>query len=434
MRTALTLLLLLAPAAAADSKKLCARDVKFALGELDKRCGHFFKLKGISWPKVRREINKQVKGVRSKQDHYVVLCRLVARLRDGHAYVHIHEGGKGVQWPGPVLQRGPGVFLCRSGKRILVKNSFSKAAASGIKPGMEVVQIDGVPAAKWLDRCIAELRDFSSFSTDQQALFFACHWGLGGPKGSRLTLELRTLDKKSKRITLSRTASVVPVGPAMFPEGLKTIGRQSYGTTRGGYGYIHLRDVPRDLPAQLDAMLAALGNPPGLILDCRANGGGGCDHDAVYGRFLPPGKSIKVPKKTYVSGGPNPYGGPVVVVVDAGIRSAGETVAGIFKEDGRAYMIGESNTAGMSSQKATIELPSKLFALYVSVYSNKGRFNRGKGVEGIGIVPHEIMEYEQKDLAAGVDTLIRRAEKILGAFPNNKVLYRPKSFGWKPGS
>jgi len=34
-----------------------------------------------------------------------------------------------------------------------------------------------------------------------------------------------------------------------------------------------------------------------------------------------------------------------------GVRSAGETGSGIFKEDGRAYMIGESATAGMSTRR-----------------------------------------------------------------------------------
>ena len=42
---------------------------------------------------------------------------------------------------------------------------------------------------------------------------------------------------------------------------------------------------------------------------------------------------------TYASAGPKPYGGPVVVIIDAGVRSAGETASGMFKEDGRAYEI-----------------------------------------------------------------------------------------------
>jgi carboxyl-terminal processing protease len=148
------------------------------------------------------------------------------------------------------------------------------------------------------------------------------------------------------------------------------------------------------------------------------------------GRFIPQGKTMRF-AKAYQSAGPKPYGGPIVVIIDAGVRSAGETAAGMFKEDGRAYMIGESPTAGMSSSKTTIELPSRLLALYVSVSSNMGRFNNGKGIEGIGVLPHETVEYDPKDLAAGIDTLTRRAEELLKKYPQAKVPYNPQDFGWR---
>ena len=193
---------------------------------------------------------------------------------------------------------------------------------------------------------------------------------------------------------------------------------------------MHVRRCKGNLPQQMDTALAAVGDAPGLILDFRGNSGGGFDHDDFLGRFVPAGQRIAF-NKGYASTGEKPYGGPIVVIVDATVRSAGETGAGIFKEDGRAYMIGESPTAGMSSSKTTIELPSKLFSLYVSVASNKGRFNGGRGIEGIGVIPHETVEFDQEDLAAGVDTLIRRAEALLADYPRKKVPYDPAKFGWK---
>ncbi|MGE5612159.1 MAG: hypothetical protein ACM359_23125, partial [Bacillota bacterium] len=104
--------------------------------------------------------------------------------------------------------------------------------------------------------------------------------------------------------------------------------------------------------------------------------------------------------------------------------------SGIFKEDGRAYMIGESPTAGTSSSKRTLQLPSGLFTLYFSVASNMKRFNKGQGIEGIGVSPHEIVQYNPKDLAAGIDTLTRRAEELLKNYPQDRVPYTPKEFGW----
>jgi carboxyl-terminal processing protease len=93
----------------------------------------------------------------------------------------------------------------------------------------------------------------------------------------------------------------------------------------------------------------------------------------------------------------------------------------MFKEDGRAYAIGDSPTAGMSSSKQTLPVPSGLFCAYFSVFSNKGR-----GIEGIGVPPHELVPYDPKELAAGVDTQIRRAEELLEkGFPDGSVAYVP---------
>ena len=419
-----------------DDSDVYQQDVEFALDALEEQCGHFFDLKGIDWKGVRREFTKAAKEVESVEEHWVLLVRLLARLEDGHARVNPLPAAGSPQWPlaDEAPQGGPGIFLCRSGKKVLIKNAWGGAAEVGITAGMEVLEIEDERADRWLEAKVAELRDLTSFSTDHQAFYTACHWGLAGERGSTLSLELRTVDRKKKKRTLTRgRESVVPYGPVFPPEGLETIGRQSYGRTPAGYGYIHLRDVPGELPDQLDTMLAAIGPVPGLIVDCRANGGGGVDHDAVFGRFVPRGKELQRRSAYPIpSAGPNPYGGPVVVIVDAGVRSSGETISGMLKEDGRAYMIGETPTAGMSSSKTTIELPSKLFALYVSVRSNKARFQNGRGIEGIGIEPHELVEYDAQDLDQGVDTALRRAEELLADFPQKEVDYDPAKHGWEP--
>ncbi|WP_038170528.1 S41 family peptidase [Verrucomicrobium sp. BvORR106] len=129
--------------------------------------------------------------------------------------------------------------------------------------------------------------------------------------------------------------------------------------------------------------MKALGDIPGLILDMRAYGGGGSDHEAVLGHFLAKGQSLGQHRGVSEP----PFTGPLVVIVDAGARSAGETIAGMFKEDGRAYMIGDTPTPGTSSQKQAITTPSGKFTIRFSVRSNMQRFNNGRGIEGIGVLP-----------------------------------------------
>ncbi|MBI5432360.1 MAG: hypothetical protein HZA52_05990 [Planctomycetes bacterium] len=413
-----------APTARAQSPY--ERDVAFALDELEKQCGSFFATKSIDWKAVRKEFGASAKSIKTDREHLVLLTRLLARLEDGHATVTATEKTKDVKWPDEPEPTGAGIFWCRSGKKILLKSVWNEAAELGLQPGMQVVKVDGKPVDKWLDARIAAFRDRYSFSTDHQAFFWTCHRGLAFPKGTRLELELEKLDGKKKKCTLTYVQGKPGRwGPAVFPPNLETKGDITFGLLKSGNAYVHVRRSPDDLPAQIDVALAAVGAAPGMVLDFRANSGGGFDHEDFMGRFVPAGEKL-VGDVTYESRGPHPYGGKLVVLVDGTVLSAGETASGVFKEDGRAYMLGESPTAGMSSQKTTIELPSGLFGLYVSVRSNKHRFNGGRGIEGIGVIPHELVAFEAKDLAAGVDTLIRRADELLAKFPADKVPFKTR--------
>ena len=399
------------------------KDVEFLLDELPKRAGRFFELKKIDWKKVSDEFRAEAKNVRTDEEHLKMCSRLIARLRDGHAGLVDTK----VKWPDESKGRtwtGPRVHLLTIGDKVYVRAAFGEAESLGVKTGMRVDNIDGEPAKAWLTKKAVEMGDQRGFSTEQQALYAACHGGLADWAGTPIAFDLVDANgtEKGVRITRNGGPNYAPFGPVHPPKNLKAFDRNACGKTAKGFAYVHLRKIPGNLETQLDAMLAEVGDAPGLILDMRGNTGGGCDHNAVFGRFVPKGKNWG----RYVSGGPNPYGGPMVVILDAGVCSAGETVGGMFKEDGRAYTIGDSPTAGMSSSKQTVPVPSGMFSAYVSVFSNKARFNKGKGIEGVGVPPHEIVPYDANELATGVDTQIRRAEQLLTkGFPEYTVDYEP---------
>ena len=426
--------LLAALAAATAQRKVdYQKDVSFAIDAIGKQCKQLLKVKGINWKKATRDLKKASKKTKNHEQHLRMLWRLLARLRDGHAAVKPLPAGKDVRVEWPDRSHAPGMFLCTVDDAVYVKNVFGAAEAAGVEPGSEVVTIDGKKAAEWLALRGEQLADLVSFSTPQQQQFYTCHWGLADERGTRLKLELRTGKKKQKRTISFQKGRQTAHGPAYPPADQQRVGDVFYARTEAGFGYLHIRRCKGELPEQVDQALAALGDVPGVILDFRGNSGGGFDHRALFGRFLPDGVEWRV-GSGYRSAGPNPFGGPMVVIVDATVRSAGETAAGQFLEDGRAYGIGESATAGMSSSKTTIDLPSKLFSLYVSVASNKQRFAAGKGIEGLGVEPHERVAFKPADLAERRDTLIARAEELLGKFASEgfpkAVRYDPAKHGF----
>ena len=420
---AVLLLLLVADLAPASDSATYKKDVEFLLDEIEQRARPLLKQKGVDWKKVRKEFAKEVRRVKDDVDHLFLCQRLVARARDGHAAIVDTR----VEVPAdrrPQGKKGVGLSLGVAGKKVYVKDCWGPAASSGVRSGFEVSKIEGKSARKWLDERAAELADTDGFSTDAAALYNACHRGMADEPGTSWSFKFKKTGGGSKSVTLtcgSGGGNGVPFGPIFPPEGTVSLDRQSYGRTAGGFGYIHLRKVPGELPEQLDEMLGAIGEVPGLVLDFRANPGGGTDHDAVFSRFLAEGESFA--GRSGAASGEH-FTGPIVVIVDAGVASAAETVTGMLKESGRAYLIGPSHTAGMSGAKEDLTVPSGLLTVRITVRSYHAGGSGGPAIEGHGVEPHERVSFVPKLMDAGVDPFIARAEELLtDGLPRDVVKY-----------
>lgn len=429
------LIILLATSHLPAQKKVYVKDLKFATKEIGNVSKVLIKDKKLPWKKISKTFIKDAAKAKDHSEYCRLLFRLLARLEDGHATVLPGPNAPKdiTAFPEFAKHTGAGIHLVRIDDKIYIKTTKKTARSAGLEVGMEVVSVNGKKVMKWLAERVAIHRDYKSFSTNQHAEFFALQGGLTAKKGDRWKLVVKNKKGKTKKKTLTfDRANQFSEGPAFFPKDVQTSkqGNVHFGHTEKGYGYIHIRRCKGTVVSEVDQALAALGQIKGLVLDFRGNSGGGFDHAELMGRFVPKGKTISFNSSSrYKSAGPVNYAGPIVVIVDGTVVSAGETASGMFKEDGRGYMIGSSPTAGMSSSKQEIELPSGLFKLKVSVYSNKKRFNGGKGIEGIGVPPHELVQFDPKDLQSGIDTLTKKAEELLAKFPQNKVPYDPKKFG-----
>lgn len=401
-------LLFLLFAATATAGENYRADVDYFLDEFEKQAGHFFAEKGIDWGEVRSWAEAELPMVEDDADHLRLCARLIARLRDGHArlldcQVEWPDESQGRKWRLPKIS-----MIFQDGKALVV----SVDPALGIPIGSEIRTIDGDPVMDWLKKTADEWADRRGFSTRRHLEAQVGAMGLAGWEGTKFKAGFVRPDGGAGEVEVDRSLgekSNLRLDVSKQLGELSAVGRNGWGKTKAGNGYIRLRKVPADLPQQLDKMLLAMGEVPGVILDMRANSGGGCDHDAVFARFIAEGEFWG----RIEGAGERPFPGPLVVIVDASTASAGETLAGQFGEDQRAIVIGPSATAGMSSQKVRLPAPSGLCTAYFSVRSNKGRFNGGRGLEGIGVIPHEIVPYRPEELASGIDSQIRRAEELL---------------------
>ncbi len=395
------------------------KDVAFLLDEMGKGARDLLKAKGVDWKAVEKEFTAAAKKVKGDEEHVKLCARLVARLKDGHAT--LMDVAVKMKDEGPV--HGVGLCVCEGGGKVWVKQAVGPAA-SAMTAGDEVLTVEGKKAGDWLGEKAKELSDEHGFSTEHAARYAACHWGFSGKDGTSFSFEIDRQVKGKKKVTLTCSregGDARYVGGVFLPKDLTPLGkRDAYGKLPSGFGYIVLGEVLGELPEEMDKALAGIGDVPGLVLDMRANNGGGTNHEDVFGRFLAPGQKWL----QYTGVGSAHFTGPMVVIVDAGTRSTSETVSGMFKEDGRAFMIGATPTAGMSSQKTEIVVPSKMFKVRFSTGSNKERFNGGKGIEGIGVPPNEVVEWDPKALAQGVDPFVQRAEMLLKeGFPKGAVDY-----------
>jgi C-terminal processing protease CtpA/Prc len=359
----------------------------------------FFHLKDIreDWNACKKDLLDKVGNCRSNDEFYGLLAEAGRCLRDAHLGFSNLKG----KFPPPEPRSFPGIsFLPAANKQVVIMSSV-KEYAGDLPPGTVVSKIDGKDARQLLDeQAEAKWNAGGWFSSRQRARMLTYRIPLEGKEGDKHQLTIQ----RDGRVRVVQVVGKWAVGgwPHVYamPKNLARKGSCLYTTLESGCGYIYLRHLDRDLVESVDAALNSFKDIKGLIIDLRGNGGGGCDVE-IFKRFnKKEGKQEGVPF----------YGGPVVVIIDAGTFSAGETFARDLFYTADARLIG-SPTAGSSTAKRTWELPHGLGTVIFSTRSHGG-LNR-KPIEYYGIVPRDLVEVVPAELQKGINSAIARAEELL---------------------
>jgi hypothetical protein len=264
-----------------------------------------------------------------------------------------------------------------------------------------VTQIDGRDARVFLEAKATELwiRPDSPFfvSSPQRARLFAYRLPLAGPRGATHRLRYRVGEREAE-LALKCEFEVRGWPHTYNLPGVlrRTSGGVQHGRLPSGVGYLYLRNVGQDTEPGIRQALEAHAEARGWIVDLRGNSGGGYDNALVE-------RLKSMPR-------------PVMVLIDAGCVSAGETLARDLARYAGARLLG-SRTAGSSSSKKTWTFPSGIASVTLSTRS-RWRTD-GQPIEFNGIAPDVELEAVPDEVARGLNSEILRAEEHLAAAPAN---------------
>ncbi len=264
----------------------------------------------------------------------------------------------------------------------------SPAEKAGLKPGDQVVAIDG-----------KDMKGVSAEVARSKVL---------GPAGTTVHLtikregetDLLEFDVLRAKITMDSSSG------KMLDNGIAYIQITTFGS----------KTTPELLAALKDLMTK---HPKGIILDLRNNGGGYLQTAVeVASQFIDQGVVLY---EKYGDGSRTNYdiipGGlatdktiPMVVLVNEGSASASEIVAGALQDTGRAQLVGVKSY-GKGSVQNWIPLSGDNGAVRITIA--KWLTPKERTIDKIGLTPEYVVEMTDADRAAGRDPQLDKAVEVL---------------------
>jgi carboxyl-terminal processing protease len=365
-------------------------------------------LRGVDWSAARTRFLPLAEAASDNAEFYRVLRRMLALLGDAHTRVYAPEDGYDRMRPAGV---SVGVLVRRVEGEAAIAwvEPGSEAAQQGLRPGLIVKSVDGVPAEDALARAQEEVgKGMTSWARETIAfdrLFY-------GPR--QTTVDITVADENGSLRAASLKRRFVE-----FPR--RVIARR----LPNDIGYIELTGFAPEIEREFDTTLESMRGTRGLIIDLRQNGGGFVSTVVrLASRFFPDETSLgefvarsgeRMRRRTERHRAA--YREPVVVLVSARSASGAEMFAAAMQEQRRALVVGvQPATCGcLVGVSRTLNLPD---GGRLNISDTDYRTARGQRIEGVGVRADEVVELRLADLRArrdralewAVDHLPRTAE------------------------
>ena len=372
---------------------------------------------GLDWAATKRELRPRAEAATSADGVRRVIREMLARLGQSHFGI-IATATSSETLPGTAR---PAIDLRVLDEHVVVVRVTPGSAAEqvGVRPGQRVIAIDGQPAASW--RTSDPGRDRRGRDFDQ---WRGAYRALHGAEGSDATLRVRDPDGVERDLSVKRVAgSGERVQLGNLPPFQVVVDARPVRTPAGREaGYIGFNIWMTAIDGPVAAAVDRFRQSAGLVIDLRGNPGGlaamvnGMAGHVLEERLQLGTMQTRLTKEPlYFKANPRlvtsdgrrvvPFAGPVAILVDELTASASETFAGGLQSLGRARVFGRQ-TMGQVLPALTKKLPNNDILMYAM-----GDFvtSTGRRLEGVGVVPDEVVPLTIAALAAGQDAALDAA-------------------------
>ncbi len=366
----------------------------------------------LNWDAAFLAYLPKVRQTKTTLGYYRLLQEMCALLKDGHTYITP---------PGPVRDQLDWRPALRSGlvggKVLVLEVSDDSLKQDGIRPGLEMAEVEGVPVREHAERTVRPYQSASTAHALEHSTYGLAL--LAGAKGSSVNVAFE--DDRGQRFQRSLARSTQRRNPPRPP--------LEFEVLPGSIGYLALNSFNEErVVRDFESVWASIEKTDGLIIDLRANPGG----NEGYGRpilaclfdrpfqttirgtrrnrayFRAQGEVMDWhiwPQQILRPRGTQFYSNPVLVLTSARTGSAAEDFLSTLVIEKRATIVGEP-TAGSTGQPLFVALPGGGGA---GICTSKSWYPDRTTFVGVGIQPHLRVSPTIAGVRAGRDEVLEAA-------------------------
>jgi carboxyl-terminal processing protease len=397
---------------------------------------------GLDWSMVGDEFRGKIAGVKSDAEFHALLSQMLGRLGGSHTRIIPEEiyalatttaddkiasdapdpgssenlpsaphaeanAPHGSPSPGDI---GAEVQVVEGRPTIVRVKPGGPAEAAALPPGDVVPAIGGRATgalARRFDETLQRDADRNAWLTA------ALESSFEGRTGTDVRVRVADATNAVREVVLRRAPLGRTIAHAQMPPIVPEVESR---TLRGGVGYVRFNVFDPSLMDEVRGAIRRHRSAPGLILDLRGNGGGlALMAQGIAGLFVREkgnlGTSVmrEGTARYPVYPTPDPLDLPLAVLVDERSASASEMLAAALQEQGRAFVVG-TPSAGALLVSLLERLPT---GARWQVAWGDFRTEKGRVIEGVGVVPDLTVPLSRSALLRGDDNVADAAARVL---------------------